>query len=167
MFDIYQLSAEVQSLERQLIDSIDEDTGEIDTAIMQALSGKREEFNDKAISVAKLTRKFERRKAEIDDEIKRLKALSEKAEKVIERLEHNLTYTCGLLGIPKIEGIGANIAFRKSIQTKIDNEELIPDDFKKISIKETVDKNKVKQAIQRGENVNGAHLEEITNIQIT
>lgn len=167
MLDIYQLSAEVKDLERQLIDSIDEDTGEIDTAIMDALSGKREEFNDKAISVGKLTRKFERKKAEIDDEIQRLKALSEKAEKVIERLKYNLTYTCGLLGIPKIEGIGANIAFRKSIQTKIDNEELIPDEFKKAVMKITVDKNKVKQAIQRGEDVKGAHLEEITNIQIT
>lgn len=86
MFDIYQLSAEVKDLERQLIDSIDEDTGEIDTAIMQALSGKREEFNDKAISVAKLTRKFERRKAEIDDEIKGLKLSRKRLKKSLRGL---------------------------------------------------------------------------------
>jgi hypothetical protein len=72
-----------------------------------------------------------------------------------------------LFDTPKIQingGVGGTLSFRKSEQLVITDEDYIVSDYKKIEV--SVDKAKLKDAIKRGYNCPGAHIEENMNLQI-
>lgn len=166
MPNIYQLSTEVQNLYDELLNSIDEETGEIDNDIMTALDVKKEEFEAKAIDIATIVRILKTKKAEVKAEIDRLTAISKKFDKSIERVENVLSTSCLRLGYDKINGIKANISFRTSKRTIIDDIEALPDEFKKCKVEYAADATKIKAAIENGQEVAGAHIETYKNIQI-
>lgn len=164
--NIYNLTTDILTLEDKLFATVDQETGELDEIICQELAVKKEEFNKKALGIAGLYRSLEQRDKEIDDEIARLSQMRERIGKVQDRIKNNLSEACIALGVERIDGIHANISFRRSEQTIIDDEELIPDDFKKIKTTTTVDRVKIKNGIKLGMKIAGAHLEEKLNIQI-
>ncbi len=167
MSNLWNLTNEVEKLYIDLSQSVDEETGEInDEEIVKALAVKETEFNDKAIAVATVQRRFESRTKEIAEEIKRLQALKKRSESVSERLKSSLQEACQRLGKTKIDGISAAISFRASQKTVIDDENIIPEEYFNIKITKTPDLTKIKNAINNGENINGAHLENCQNIQI-
>ncbi|MBQ8427409.1 MAG: siphovirus Gp157 family protein [Clostridia bacterium] len=166
MPNLYMLSKDVETLYSDLMNSVNEETGEIDVDIAGALAVKEEEFDTKAVAVATVMRRFESSEKEIDAEIKRLTALKNRAKAVKERLKSSLSEACQRLGRTKIEGISATIGFRKSEKTVVDNEELLPDDYFNITMTKKPDLTKIKQAIQLGLDVPGAHVETVQNIQI-
>lgn len=164
--NLYCLTSDVEQLYKALSDSIDEDTGEVNIDIANALQVKEEEFDKKAIAVATVQRRFKRNVQEIKDEIERLQALKKKVENVSERLENSLSEACQRLGKEKIEGISAVITFRKSTKTIVDDESLLPDEYINVTMIKKPDATKIKKAILSGAHINGAHLEETKNIQI-
>lgn len=170
MSNLYQLSNEVEKLYSDLIVSVDEETGEInDTEIQNMLAVKEAEFDDKAIAVATVQRRFVARSNEIDEEIKRLMVLKKRSDATAERLRQSLLMACERLGKTKIDGISATISFRKSERVKI-NDEInltgIPDKFIKVKMTKSADKTAIKEALKAGEVIDGASLEEVNNIQI-
>lgn len=170
MSNLYQLSNEVEKLSSDLMASVDEETGEInDMAITEILAVKEAEFNDKAIAVATVQRRFVAQSNKIDEEIKRLTALKKRSEATAKRLEQNLLTACERLGKTKIDGISATISFRKSERVKL-NDEInltgIPDKFIKVKMTKSADKTAIKEALKAGEVIEGASLEEVNNIQI-
>lgn len=166
MANIYQLSTEVQDLYDKLLESLDEDTGEVDREISTALDVKREEFETKAIDVAAVARILTNKKAEVKAEIDRLTAIYKKLDKNIERVENNLSSACLRLGCEKINGIKASISFRTSTRTVVDDLEAVPEEFKKCKVEYVADATKIKDAIKSGQEIPGVHLEERKNIQI-
>ena len=56
--------------------------------------------------------------------------------------------------------------FRKSVQTIIDDLDQVPKQYKTVKVETTPDKTAIKKAIQEGEIIEGAHLEEKNNLQI-
>ncbi|MBQ9355131.1 MAG: siphovirus Gp157 family protein [Clostridia bacterium] len=170
MSNLYQLSNEVEKLYSDLMASVDEETGEInDTAITEMLAVKEAEFDNKAIAVATVQRRFVARANEIDEEIKRLTALKKRSDATAKRLENSLSMACQRLGKTKIDGISATISFRKSERVKLVDEinlTGIPDEFIKVEIKKSADKKAIKEALKAGEIIDGASLEEVSNIQI-
>lgn len=166
MPNLYLLTNEMQDLYEQLMNSVDEDTGEIDPVVYKALDVKKEEFEAKAINVATVVRMFTARKAEVKAEIARLQGIDKQMERVIDSLTGSLSDSCLRLGYAKIDGLHAKISFRKSEQTIIDNLDELPDDYKTCEIKYSANKTKIKDAIKSGQVVAGAHLETVQNIQI-
>lgn len=166
MSNIYGLTTEMLDLERLLMNSLDEETGEVDTVISNALDVKREEFESKALGVATLYRRFNNMSAEIKAEINRLKELLTRTERVEDRLENSLSEACQRLGYTKIDGVRANISFRTSEQTIIDDVDQLPEEFKKVKIDIQPDKTKIKNGIKLGMNIPGAHVEQVKHIQI-
>lgn len=167
MSNLYQLSNEVEKLYSDLIASIDEETGEInDTAITEMLAVKEAEFDNKAIAVATVQRRFIAQSNEIDEEIKRLTALKKRSDATAKRLENSLSMACQRLGKTKIDGISATISFRESKQTVIDNETEIPDEFIAVTMVKKIDKTAIKNAIKSGREIKGAHIETVKNLQI-
>ena len=164
--NIYNLTTEILSLEDKLLDTVDQDTGELDEMICKELAVRREEFNAKALQIADLYRSLEAKEKAVDDEVARLTEMFCRIGKVKERIKSNLASACIALGVEKIDGIHSNISFRASEQTIIDDEDLIPDDFKKIKQVVSVDKTKVKNGIKLGMEIPGAHVEQKLNIQI-
>lgn len=164
--NIYNLTTEILSLEDKLLETVDQDTGELDEMICKELAVRKEEFNTKALQIADLYRSLEAEEKAVDEEIARLSEMLCKIGKVKDRIKSNLASACIALGVEKIDGIHSNISFRTSEQTIIDDENLIPDDFKKARTVITVDKTKVKNGIKLGMEIAGAHLEQKLNIQI-
>lgn len=166
MANIYQLSTEVQDLYNKLLDSVDEETGEIDSEVLGYLDTKKEEFEQKALNVATFIRSIDRKIDEIKAETERLTAIKKRLETHKESFKNMLADSCLRVGLVRADGLHANISFRKSEKVIIDNEEEIPDDFQKIKIEKIVDKTKIKDAIKKGATVAGAHVETFQNIQI-
>ncbi|MBQ7348587.1 MAG: hypothetical protein IJW47_01190, partial [Clostridia bacterium] len=77
MSNLYMLSKDVETLYSDLMNSVNEETGEINVDIASALAVKEEEFEHKAIAVATVSRRFGSQVSIIDAEIKRLTALKD------------------------------------------------------------------------------------------
>ena len=166
MSNLYQLTLDVENLYSMLEESADLETGEIDEEILNTLTCKEEEFNNKAIAVATVWRRYDMNIDLISREIERLTAIKNKAIKIQGKLENSLTDACVKLGREKIEGISASISFRKSTKTIVDNEALLPDEYIKVTMVKKPDLTKIKKAIEQGVEVQGASLQHNMNIQI-
>ena len=64
--NLYHISLETQNLYDRLLDSIDEETGEVDIDLVSALEVKKEEFASAAINYATVIRMINARKAEAE-----------------------------------------------------------------------------------------------------
>ena len=164
--NLYHISLETQNLYDRLLDSIDEETGEVDIDLVSALEVKKEEFASAAINYATVIRMLQRKTEEADAEIKRMAAIKDKLGRTVETMTKTLSAACQGLGFEKINGLTAAISFRKSEQTIIDNAELLPSEFVKEKVTYTPDKTAIKNAIKAGQDVPGAHVETVNNIQI-
>ncbi len=162
---LYVLSEEYKSLYEQLYNSIDED-GVVDVQIMNALTVAKGTFEEKATSVATVCRMLENDEEQIDNEIKRLTAIKKRIGNEKNRIKQYLSESCQKTGIDSIKGLYANISFRQSEETVIDDESLIPDEFLIAKTTITPDKTKIKASIKAGQVVPGAHIESKKNIQI-
>lgn len=164
--NLYHISLETQNLYDRLLDSIDEETGEVDIDLVSALEVKKEEFASAAINYATVIRMLQRKTEEADAEIKRMAAIKDKLGRTAETMTKTLSAACQGLGFDKINGLTAAISFRKSEQTIIDNAELLPSEFVKEKVTYAPDKTAIKNAIKAGQDVPGAHVETVNNIQI-
>lgn len=165
--NLWKASDEYYQLCEQLYNSIDED-GVVAEQAMSAILEARETFEGKAVAVAMVYRQFDKDIASIDEEIERLDAHKKSLNAKKERLKRSLSDACEKTGVESIKGIYANISFRASEETVIDNENILPEEFKRTTTKITVsaDKTKIKAAIKAGQVVAGAHIEKKMNLQI-
>lgn len=164
--NLYNLTAECKSLYDDIIASADDDTGEVDLSLVTALSVRQEEWNDKAIAVACVYRALDEDSARVGREIERLTAIKKRLERERDRVKEGLANACNALGVEKVQGMYANISFRSSEQTVIENEGAIPDEYMTVKTTYTPNKTAIKEAIKAGKDVPGAHVEKRKNIQI-
>lgn len=164
--NLYNLTAECKTLYDDIIASADDDTGEVDLSLVTALSVRQEEWNDKAIAVACVYRALDEDSARVGREIERLTAIKKRLERERDRVKEGLANACNALGVEKVQGIYANISFRSSEQTVIENEGAIPDEYMTVKTTYTPNKTAIKEAIKAGKDVPGAHVEKRKNIQI-
>lgn len=166
MSNIYNLTNEYNDLYYRLVETVNEETGECDEELINALTIKKEELNHKTESLACMIKETETREEQIDKEINRLKALKKRYVVVRKRIEDSILTSLISLGESKVEGLKATISFRKSVQTIIDDEQLLPDDYKKVKISFEPKKTEIKNAIEQGIEVPGARLQVVQNLQI-
>ena len=164
--NLYNLTAECKSLYDDIIASADDDTGEVDLSLVTALSVRQEEWNDKAIAVACVYRALDEDSARVGREIERLTAIKKRLERERDRVKEGLANACNALGVEKVQGMYANISFRSSEQTVIENEGAIPDEYMTVKTTYTPNRTAIKEAIKAGKDVPGAHVEKRKNIQI-
>lgn len=164
--NLYNLTAECKSLYDDIIALADDDTGEVDLSLVTALSVRQEEWNDKAIAVACVYRALDEDSARVGREIERLTAIKKRLERERDRVKEGLANACNALGVEKVQGMYANISFRSSEQTVIENEGAIPDEYMTVKTTYTPNRTAIKEAIKAGKDVPGAHVEKRKNIQI-
>lgn len=166
---LYGLSHEYVELYNALIESADEETGEIDIDISEAFEKIQGAFEEKAISTATVYRILGNYSDEIDKEIKRLQALKKHTESQQEKVERYLTEACERTGVLSLKGIYANISFKTNPPKVVfDDESAIPEEYivEKVKVEKSISKTEIKKAIQNGIKVPGAHLEQERKIQI-
>ena len=105
--------------------------------------------------------------AGVDDRIKELTSFKKTLENRMKRVRRG--YTDFLLAVDKrkIETpSGSMTVAAPTYSTVIDSIDDLPDAYKRTTVKIEADKASIKQAIQGGHNVKGAHLEESRSIRI-
>lgn len=147
-----------------LVNSIIDNNGELSPELSQALAINETELKEKAINYGYVIRSFEYENDIIDTEIKRLKALKEQKEKAIQKLKDAVLDAMNLYGIEKVESPALKLSFRKSESVEIS--ENLDKRFMIEKVTLQPDKVAIKEAIKKGEQVEGAVLVINQNLQI-
>lgn len=143
-----------------------EELAEDNEQLIPYLDGAKLTLNEKVDNIVKLNQGLEGSQLAIDNEIKRLSELKASFNRKARNLKEYVSYQMLKNDIKKIETNIAKISFRKSTQVEIENIDLIPEDFKNRKEVVTVDKMKIKKAIESGEEIDGATIKTFNNLQI-
>ena len=140
---------------------IDEETGEVFlTEDLDKLDVERtEKIENVALYVKNLKYEAEAIKSEIDNLKSRAEIKKKKAEKLTNYLDKIL---CG----EKLETPKVALSYRKSTAVKIENEELLPDEFMTIKIDKKPNKVSIAKLLKNGKTITGCELIEKQNLQI-
>ena len=163
---LYDLTADCRALYDAIMASADDETGEVDLSLVNALAERQEAWEEKAVAVAYACRSLDDYSARVGREIERLTAMKRRVERERDRVKSGLAAACEALGVEKVKGVYASISFRASEQTVIDDENALPEEFLTVKHTWTPNKTAIKDAIKSGRDVPGAHLEQRKNIQI-
>lgn len=163
---LYSLTDECRNLYDALMASADEETGEVDISLVNALAERQEAWEDKAVAVACVYRSLDEDAARVGREIERLTAMKKRLERERDRVKEGLSAAFTALGVEKVKGMYADISFRASEQTIIDNADAVPEEYMTVKTTYTPNKTAIREAIKAGKEVPGAHLERKKNIQI-
>lgn len=136
-------------------DADDSDLDKLENAL-QSIEG---ELNDKVYNIIGLLQDLKSLSNSIADEYKRLAAKKKSLDSKIERIKgYSLSYLqcMGKSKVVTSRGTMSVVNVGGKLPLVIDDESLIPNDFK--FIVSQVDKDALRQAIESGEQVNGAHI---------
>lgn len=151
MAKLYELTNDLKAIESE---DFDEQT------LKDTLEAVEGEFNDKALSIAKLVENLNGDTSTIDAEIKRLQARKTVITNKQKQLREYLLFNMQESGITKIDCPLFKISLRKGVEkVVIDNEMQIPDEFAKVEVVTKIDKNEVKKQLKAGTEIPGARLE--------
>ena len=162
MNNIFQINQEYLNLTNEII----EQGGEVTPEQEQQLAITESQLQGKAIAYGYVVNKLEYDCDIIDQEIKRLQAIKKSNLSTIERMKSTVANAMQNFGINEVKSETMKLSFRKSETCEIDNEKLIPAKFKKEVVTVKIDKAAIKAAIKRGEDVQGARLQENQNLQV-
>lgn len=136
------------------------------TELTEYLDGIQAQLEDKVSNVIKYGRGLELTASAIDTEIDRLTALKRVYESRSESLKEYIKYSMLKHDITKVDTDIAKISFRKSVTTEIDDVEKLPKEFVIIKTSLQPDKKAIKEALESGKVVPGAHVESHNNLVI-
>lgn len=143
---------------------VDEETGEVTG--YEELEAVADEFDIKAENISLFIKNEEAFALSIREEEKALADRRKQHENKANNLKNYLANQMLDIGKTKLETPKTKVSFRKSEQTIIEAEDLIPKEYIKEKITRTPDKTAIKNAIKSGQEVDGAYIETKQNIQI-
>ena len=165
---LYKLTNEYQ----QLLNMLDEDSEFSAEAITDTLEAITAEIEDKADNIACLLKSIDADVAAIKTEEARLAERRKAKQSAYDRIKSYLSEELQRANINKIETARNKITFRKSASVKIDDESAFVEWAAKYRddlltyAQPKANLTAIKKAINDGENITGAQIEEKQNIQI-
>lgn len=164
MATLYELTSEQMRLYNLLNESIDEETGEVNQDLLDALDLNKVQIEEKGKQYAIVYKQVMADIKMYKDEETRLSQKRKTLERNAERLKSSLETALLTFGIDKLEDPKVSVSFRKSKKVVINDENDLRPEFVKVTY--TPDKLAIKDAIEKGMEVSGAELVESKNIQI-
>jgi predicted transcriptional regulator len=144
----------------------DEMDGEITPDIEKALELNEQNISKKAINYVNYIKTIESDVDAIDAEIKRLTALKKAKTNRSEWMRGTLANAIDVIMGGKMELSTVKLSVRRNKSVDIMNENLIPDHFKIAKTTYSISKTEIKNAIETGENVDGACIVESKSLMI-
>lgn len=140
--------------------------GELTPEIEAELIINESQLQEKAVNYGYVIKQLGHEVNAVNEEIKRLTELKKRNEKAIERMETAISNAMQLYGIEKVDSSFLKLSFRKSESVEIVNDAQLSPQY--TTTKTTITPNKVaiKEALKRGEVVEGAILVTNQNLQI-
>ena len=149
-----------------LLEAIAEQEGEITPEQDEQLAINRYELETKAVDYSMAILQLNAWVEMADKEAKRVTAIKNAYKKTAETLKQRITDAMERYDIREVKDATIKVSLRKSVQTIIDDLDQVPKQYKTVKVETTPDKTAIKKAIQEGEIIEGAHLEEKNNLQI-
>jgi len=143
-------------------DSVDPETGEIDDSWSEFLDTVEDSLHGKALACAAMSRELLVSAEATAIEAKRIHKMQLSLERQSESLKNYIARN--LPAGEKIRNDYISISWRKSQAVIIDDESVLPDEYWKV--KREVSKSIIKDAVKKGTQVPGAHIEEKMNVSI-
>ena len=159
---LYKIDKELMAL----LEAIAEQEGEITPEQDEQLAINRYELETKAVDYSMAILQLNAWVEMADKEAKRVTAIKNAYKKTSETLKQRITDAMERYDIKEVKDATIKVSLRKSVQTIIDDIDQIPKQYKTVKVETTLDKTAIKKAIQEGEIIEGAHLEEKNNLQI-
>lgn len=139
---------------------------ENDGSLVEYLDGVQMQLQEKVNNIVRYSRNLELTAEMIDVEIKRLSELKSAYKNKSESLKDYISYSMKKNGIEKVETDIARLSFRKSQTVEIEDISKLPERFVVTKVSKTADKKAIKEALENGEAVEGARIDNHNNLQI-
>lgn len=162
MKSIYEISKDYI----EVLSELENNGGEFTEDIETALAIPEAQVKQKSIAYVAVVKSIEAETNEIKAEISRLTALKKHNDTIVMNMKTRLKNALELFDIPEIKTATNKISFRKSESVIIDDIDLIPETCKKVSVTVTADKKLLKEMLESGDIIIGAHIQENRNLQI-
>lgn len=148
---------EAFSLEQMLIES----GGEITPEIENALSVNSNEMTTKLDGYHHIIERFESLESHYKDRALFFNQVGTQCKNAVSRLKENIKFAMMEMGIDEVRGSDVRFKLSKTSGTlEITDKELVPVEFKSEVITTEIDKKALKEALQKGEPIQGAELKE-------
>lgn len=151
-----------EQMARLIDEAVDPETGEINEEAFDQLENLQMEWGEKVENIAcfikNLKADAEALKVEKNNLAKRQKYAENKAERLTK-------YLSDMMNGQTYKSPRADVGYRKSVQVRCEDLYKVPEEYLRYKEPE-LDKTAVKDALKKGEEVEGCWLEEINNIQI-
>ena len=158
---LYEINTEIDEVWNH-IEIMSDLTGKIPEELDAMLEALTLEKDEKLENFCKWRRMLELEAEGFRAEEKRIAGRRKTNEKIIERLEAIIAFE---VGEQNKKNLGVfKISWRKSVRAIVDNMDLLMAKFLRFKVEPA--STEIKKAIQDGELVEGAHLEEFYNMQI-
>ena len=148
----------------EIITQVDELQGELTPELEEALKINASQLQGKSIAYLEFIGSKETLNTRIDDEIKRLQAIKKSNNNLIKNLKERLLNAVKLFGDFEV-GL-TRFGTRKSSTTVVQDVNTLPKEYKVRKLTETADKKAIKEALQRGEKIEGCEIVENLNLKI-
>ena len=142
------------------------ETEELTPELESMLIINQQELSEKSINYAKVIRNKEADSDAIENEIKRLKAIKEANDRVIDRMKEAVRNAMLSAGIDKIESSLFKLSLRRSESVEVISIDQLPESLTVVKKTVSADKLKIKEQIKNGVHVEGAVLVENFNLTI-
>ena len=149
-----------------LINEIEKMEGELTPEMEARLVITKSEIQQKTIAYLEVIQSKESFNLLIDNEVKRLNQMKKTNNNVITRLKDNLLIAVKTFGNFSVGTQKFGTIKSSSIQVDPDKVNALPKEYKTIKVTEAPDKKALKDALKRGEEIDGVSLLESLNLKI-
>jgi hypothetical protein len=158
---LYHISTEAMDI----VSALEETEGELNPTIESLLKINQSELQEKSFNYAYVVKSIDNDITAINEEIKRLQALKKRNESIVSRMKEAVIDAMHIYGLEKITSPTLNLSIRRSEAVEVD-ENFHEDIYMVKKVTYTPDKTRLKEAIKRGQNIEGARIIENYNLQI-
>ena len=148
----------------KLMNALEECEGELTPELEEALQVNEANFVEKSNGYVKMINYYKAFAESAKLEKQRIDKLQKSAESHAQRMTEALSNAMQVLGKDKVTTDNAVISLRKSQALIVDDEAIVPNEFKTYEVK--IDKNGIKAAMKQGAQVEGVHIQENVNLII-
>ena len=152
--------------QKMLINEIEKMEGELTPEMEARLVITKSEIQQKTIAYLEVIQSKESFNLLIDNEVKRLQGMKKTNNNVINRLKDNLLVAVKTFGNFSVGTQKFGTRKSSSIQVDPDKINSLPKEYKTIKVTEAPDKKALKDALKRGEEIDGVSLLESLNLKI-
>jgi len=159
--NLYEIDKNIESVVENGF-SVDEETGEL-LFTADDLEQLQIDRTTKLEAMALVVKNYRALAEDIKAEENSLK---DRREGILKRVEYLSNLLANSLDGAKFETSKCAISYRKSSKVIVDENVELPEEYIKTTVKTEPNKTEIKNALKQGIEINGCHIEEISNIQI-